>query len=59
MLEQVSVDTGIGEDTEDGIKIAVPTVHVEGGGEDAGAAAGQIVKMRQDAALAAQAANEA
>jgi small-conductance mechanosensitive channel len=44
---------------ENGIKIAVPTVHVDGGGENAGAAAGQIVKMKQDAALAAQASNEA
>ena len=32
---------------ENGIKIAVPTVHVEGGGGDAAAAAGQIVKMNR------------
>lgn len=44
---------------ENGIKIAFPTVHVEGGSESA-AAAQQVVKMKQAAEQAAtQAANEA
>lgn len=37
---------------ENGIKIAVPTVHVEGGGDSA-AAAQQVLKMKQAAELAA------
>lgn len=37
---------------ENGIKIAVPTVHVEGGGDNA-AAAQQLLKMKQAAELAA------
>jgi moderate conductance mechanosensitive channel len=45
---------------ENGIKIAVPTVHVEGGDTEVAAAAQQIIKRRQDAELAAaQAANQA
>ena len=41
------------------VKIAVPTVHVEGGGDQA-AAAQQMLKGKQDAELAAaQAANQA
>ncbi len=44
---------------ENGIKIAMPTVHVDGGDRDAVAAAGQIVKMNQDTARAAQGADAA
>jgi small-conductance mechanosensitive channel len=45
---------------ENGIKIAVPTVHVEGRDTETAAAAQQIIKRRQDAELAAaQAANQA
>lgn len=39
---------------ENGIKIAVPTVHVEGGSAESPAAAQQVIKMRQDADLAAK-----